>query len=200
MQKAFFILIGRSGSGKSTQVELIKMYLLENNMSDSFLSVSTGSGFRSLAESDNYTAKLVVNYLNGGRLCPESLAVWNWSNTFIHSLKENDTVLLDGAPRKLLESYVLESAVKFYGYKDVIVVYLETDTNVVEDRLIKRGRDDDTKSGAIEEKMDWFDRDVLPVVEYYQSNSFYKVLEIDGNQAIEEVTKDIIKKFEKCQQ
>ena len=48
MDKKFFILIGRSGSGKGTQAELLKTYLNNQGVQD-IKYLTTGKSFRSFS-------------------------------------------------------------------------------------------------------------------------------------------------------
>lgn len=194
MEKTFYIFIGKSGSGKGTQSELLKAYLeKEKNIKD-IAHITTGKSFRSFSLQDNYSAKRVKETIDVGGLCPESFANWNLINLFVENIKENSTVLLDGSPRRIEEAKSLEETLSFYGYKNIVVVYIDVDKNWASDRLMARGRIDDMKTG-IESRLTWFDSEVLPIVEYYKSNSKYNLLTINGMQNIKDVQKEILEKL-----
>ncbi len=194
MEKRFFIFIGRSGSGKGTQAALLKA-LLESKYSNPVRHITTGGGFRDFINSDNHAAKLARKVNEQGGLQPEFLAVWNWANIFITTLQGDETIILDGAPRKLFEANILHSAISFFGYTNPIVIYLDVSETVSRDHLVKRGRDDDTE-GQITGRMGWFETDVLPALESYRNDPRYRVLHINGEKTIEEVHKEIVEKLE----
>ena len=54
-----------------------------------------------------------------------------------------------------------------------------------------RKRADDTEE-AIKKRVEWYDRDVMPAVEFFRKNSYYNMHEINGEQLIENVSADII--------
>lgn len=196
MQKEFFILIGKSGSGKGTQSELLKDYLIEEKNINDVVYITTGKSFRKFSEQDNFSAKIVKNIIDKGGLCPESFATWNVINLFVDSLNENSTVLLDGSPRRIEEAHRLEETLDFYGYKNIVVLYIDVDNTWATDKLTSRGRADDMKTG-IESRLSWFDSGVLPIVEYYKSNTKYNFLTINGMQSVEDVQKEILEKLDK---
>lgn len=194
MQKQFFILLGRSGSGKGTQAELLKT-LLESKQSNPVLHVTTGGGFRDFIASNTYAASLARDVDEKGVLQPEFLAVWVWSSIFISTLKGDETIILDGAPRKPFEATILHSAITFFNYKNPIVLYLDVSESGSRDHLSKRGREDDLQESQVSGRMEWFETGVLPALEIYRNDPRYTVLHINGNQSIDEVYKEIVEKL-----
>lgn len=208
MQKEFFIFIGRSGSGKGTQAELLLKYLQDKfdtysaNSNTDFKSevkhFTTGGNFRDfLLKEENYSALKSKEIVNEGKLMPEFLAVWNWSNIFIDNLKENDTVLLDGAPRKMNEVEALDTAIKFYDYKKVSIIYIDVSETWAKERLFERGREDDQNEEEVNRKMNWFLEDVLPCIDFYKNTATnYNFVHVNGEDSIEDIHKNIVKKIE----
>ncbi len=193
MEKKFFILIGRSGSGKGTQAKLLQDYLKDKG-AESVLHITTGGGFRNFIEEENYTA-ILSKYVNDkGLLQPEFLAIWNWSSIFINNLREEDSVILDGAPRKTYEVPALHSAINFYGFSKPIVIYIDVSEGVSKERLLERGRGDD-KEEEIARRMDWFDVDVLSVIDSYKNDQRYDFVHVNGEKSVIEVHDQIIEKL-----
>lgn len=194
MEKKFIILLGRSGSGKGTQALLLKT-ALENKGYEKVVHITTGGGFREFMESGSFIANLAkeVNYIGG--LQPEFLAVWNWSNIFINTLKGNETVILDGAPRKPFEAGILHSVVEFTKYHNPLVIYLDVSENGSREHLAKRGREDDKNENNVTIRMNWFETDVLQTLDVYNNDPRYTVLHINGNQTIDEVHQEIMEKL-----
>lgn len=205
-EKEFYIIMGRSGCGKGTQAELLKADL-ESRDNTRTLHVTTGGNFREFIKRDNHTASGTKEILNTGGLMPEFLAIWNWSNIFIDRLTGEESVILDGAPRKLIEVDALESAINFYNYKKVTVIYLNVSKDWAISRLEGRGREDDNKKEEQERKMSWFQSDVLPCINLYKNKSEkskegekvgninYNFVEVNGEQNIEEVQAELILKL-----
>lgn len=196
--KKFFIILGRSGSGKGTQALLLKKVLEEKGV-ENITHITTGGAFREFIQSDNYVANLAREVKDAGGLQPEFLAVWNWSNIFITSFKGQETVILDGAPRKPFEVSVLHSAISFLGYEKPVVIYLDVTESKAREHVATRGRDDDRDEANVTNRMSWFETDVLPTLEVYLQDPRYTVLHINGNQSIDEVQKEIMTKLEALQ-
>jgi adenylate kinase family enzyme len=142
MDKQFFILLGRSGSGKGTQAALLKT-LLEQKHGRQVTHITTGGGFRDFIAQDKYASHLAKAINDTGGLQPEFLAVWNWSNIFINTLQGEESVILDGAPRKPFEATILHSAIEFFKYRNPVVIYLDVSESGSREHLAKRGREDD---------------------------------------------------------
>lgn len=194
MQKQFFIIVGRSGCGKGTQAELLKK-VLEERGTEKVLHVTTGGGFREFITSDSYIAGLSRKVNEEGALQPEFLAVWNWANIFIKTLKGGETIILDGAPRKPFEVHVLHSFITFLGYGRPTVIYLNVSEGWARERLLGRGRDDDKNIAEIDRRLGWFETEVLPTLEVYRNDPRYDLVHINGEQTIEEVHKEVLDKL-----
>ncbi len=194
-QKKFFIIIGRSGCGKGTQAQLLKE-VLEKKGTEKVLHFTTGGGFRKFSESGSYSSKLSKEIENSGKLSPEFLAVWNWSNIFIENLTGGESVILDGAPRRIMEIEPLHSAIHFYGFTGhATVIYLDVTENFALARIVERNREDDNTTEKAKRKMDWFEKDILPVLDVYSRDPRYTFIHVKGEQSIEEVHKEILEKL-----
>jgi adenylate kinase family enzyme len=195
MQKKFYIIIGRSGCGKGTQAELLKK-VLEEKGAPKVLHVTTGGGFRKFGESGTYSANLSKDITHTGGLSPEFLAVWNWSNIFIENVTGEETIILDGAPRRVMEVEPLHSAIHFYGFSNhATVIYLDVSENFALARIAERNREDDNTLENAKRKMTWFEEDILPILDVYSHDPRYTFIHIKGEQAIDAVHKDILEKL-----
>ncbi len=194
MQKRFYIILGRSGCGKGTQAELLQKKLIGDNGGE-VLHVTTGGGFRQFIQSDSYIAKLSREVNEQGRLQPEFLAVWNWANIFINTLKGEETIILDGAPRKPFEVHVLHSFITFLGYERPTVIYLNVSEGWARERLLGRGREDDKSTVEVDRRLGWFETEVLPTLDVYRHDPRYDLIHVNGEQTIEEVHAEIVSKL-----
>ncbi len=194
MEKEFYIIFGRSGSGKGTQAELLKKHLEEQGHAN-VLYVTTGGGFREFIAGSSYAAQISREITNKGGLNPSFLAIWNWSNIFIKHLSGSETVILDGAPRRVEEVAPLQNAAEFFGYNRTRVIYLDVSETWATDKLISRGREDDNESAEQHRKMKWFNEDMLPCIEFYKNNPACTYIHINGEQSIEEVHEEVVNKL-----
>ncbi len=187
-----FIFIGRSGCGKGTQVELLKKYLEEKDSGCPVVQIETGGRFRSFIDGGSYAGNLSKEIMEKGGLQPEFLAVLMWSEEMIGKMKGNEHLLIDGAPRRLREAMVLDTALRFFKKERPIVVYLNVSNEWSKERLRGRGRKDDISEEEVKKRLTWFDAEVKPAIDWFRGEPTYKVVDINGEQTIEEVHKDII--------
>lgn len=193
------IFIGRSGSGKGTQAEMLKDYF-EKKGAESVYHLESGAHFREfIKESDTYAARLARKINEEGELQPQFLSAWVWSRALVDNLQENTHLIIDGTPRRLDEAKVLDTAFDFFNRKRLVVVNLEVSRGESVKRLQSRGRMDDADMENILEKLSWFETDVVPVVEHYRESEGYNFIEIDGMLSVEDIHKEIVGKIEKLE-
>lgn len=188
-----FIFIGRSGCGKGTQAALLEARIKEQDIKTHIIHLETGALFREFFKGSSYSHKLAHDVYKGGGLQPEFLTVHLWSNFFVKYMKEGVHLIIDGTPRKLHEAHILDTALTFYGRPKPYVIYLNVSREWAEKRLSARHREDDTKKD-IKSRLDWFDTDVVPALEFYKKNEDYEFVEIDGDRDIEVVHDEILRR------
>ncbi len=193
MKKETVIFIGRSGCGKGTQSALLKTYLEKNDeQNKEVFYLETGARFREFIKDDGFTNELSNEMYKSGDRQPDFLAIHIWSHLFIKSLTGDKHIIIDGTPRSLIEAKALDSAIKFYDRNKTAVVYLNVSKELSIDRMHGRGRMDDKSDEMIKKRFEWFDKDVLPAIEYYRNNPDYNFMEIDGGIPVDDIFKEII--------
>jgi adenylate kinase len=189
-QKPLIIaFLGKSGSGKGTQVELLKDKLgLEY--------IGSGNLLRARKQEQDFTGNKIASIIDDGGIVPSPIIFELWMRE-LEKIKDNGPIkgiLIDGSPRKYLEALLLEEAIAWYDWADNFkVLYLDVSDEEIMDRLSKRGRIDDTEEG-IRKRMEWFNDDVRPVIDFYKNNN--RLIEINGEQSVEEVYAEILNKLE----
>lgn len=188
VQKQFYIVIGKSGSGKGTQAELLRSYLSDKGHA-SVKHLTTGGALRDfVSKNQNLSVKLMDSIMMQGKSLPDFIAIWNWNNIFINNLNVDDTIILDGAPRKSSEAKILDEAIAYYGYDKVTVIYIDVTDSWAIERLSGRGRPDDSSIEKVKNKMEWFASDVLGVIDWYKNiNTKVKFIHVNGEKSIDEV-------------
>src|SRR3989344_6310592 len=191
------IFIGRSGCGKGTQAELLKDRIYElDDKKRQILYIETGAHFRDFIRLAGYSSKLSNEIYKNDERQPDFLACYMWSTMLVEELDENMHLVFDGAPRSHVEAALLTTALKFYKREKPTVVFLKVGTKWAEERLLSRSRQDDKALSKITKRMDWFEEDTWPAIEYFKTNSLYRFIEVNGEQAIEKVHSDIIAAYE----
>lgn len=188
MKKKAIIFIGASGAGKGTQAKILKEKILEKR--EKLLYINTGDCVRELFKKETLTSKNSLELVREGKLFPEFLAIFLWSSKIIEEYNIKKFLILDGAPRTLPEAKILEESLKFYKIKNPTIIYLKNDLSILKERMLERKRMDD-KNKVIEIRLNWFEKKVLPILEYYSNNYYYQYHEINGEKKIEEISKEI---------
>lgn len=189
-----FIFFGPSGSGKGTQAKLLIDKIKEKDSSKPVLYVETGQKLRDFATEASFAAREAKNIMESGGLLPEFLPIWIWTEYFIRHVAGDEHLVLDGLSRRAHEAPILDSAMKFYKRENPFVISIDLPREVAADRLRNRKRSDDTNLD-IEKRLDWYDENVLPAIEYFKRNSYYRFISIDGNQSVEVVHQEILNKI-----
>ena len=196
MNPQTIIFIGRSGCGKGTQAKLVEKYIKENDTMGRALDyVEIGAGLREFLKGESYTSKLTKEiYLRSDRQS-DYIAIWMWSHQLIEKMTGEEHIIIDGTPRLLTQALVLSDAFNFYE-RPLNVIYVNISREVAVARLMHRGRSDDSLI-QINKRLDWFDTDVVPAIEYFQKRALENpaicnFIEVSGEQEIEKVHADIL--------
>lgn len=186
------IFIGPQGSGKGTQIERLDQVLKAKDPTGRVVDIQTGRRFRAMAASgEGYTEQHIQKTLNTGILQPLFLSTVLWGDAMRTHVDDACHLLIDGFPRVIDEARVLESALAFYRRDQVDIINLDTPEAVVRERMAARARPDDTGE-SIEERLKWYRKETLPVVEYYRQRPDTTVHDLDGTLSIEEVHRQIL--------
>ena len=186
------IFMGKSGCGKGTQVELYKSKLEEISGLKT-LHIETGSLLRDMAKGDSYSAQMVKSVMSAGGLMPESIVICLWTNYLINNFSGKENLVFDGTSRRLFEAEILDRTLKFYDIPKYKVVYINVSNEWATERLLGRGRKDDTRE-VIESRLSWFDKDTIPSVNFFKNNKNCDFIDVNGEQTIEQVHDELMKK------
>lgn len=185
----FLILLGKSGSGKGTQAELLQKY-------SRFERVSSGVLLRKRAQKKDFVGKHIKQIMARGGLAPTPLVFHMWLHELekIRKKKNSKGVILEGSPRKLYEAWMLQEALEFYGWGEMKAVHLNISDKEAFKRLLLRARPDD-KVQAVKERLKWFRTEVKPVIAFYKRQGL--LVEVDGERSIKTIHKDMVRKLER---
>jgi adenylate kinase len=197
MLKKTIIFIGASGSGKGTQVELVKQELKKRDSETPIFYLQTGQLFREFIKGDTFAAREAKAEVERGELLPGFVAMWMWSDTFMKNLTGGEHLILDGSPRTTDEVHHLDIAMRFFRREQPSVIYINVSNKWSTERLLERakkeGRTDDQAEG-IKKRLGWFERDVVPAIDLYRRDRQYDFFEINGERSVEDVHADIMAK------
>jgi adenylate kinase len=211
------VIFGPQGSGKGTQAErLAEKFAAEHIDMGKFLrevaALPTPLG-REVWQIQNVTKTLVP-----ARILEEVFTIK------LNSLPREKSIVFDGFPRNADQTQYFEKAMSEFGRHTDAAILINLSEEESLKRISKRwicakckkvfimGRDvqsekekcdvcggeiiqrtDDTKEG-VAKRLRVFREETLPVVEYYKEQD--KLIEINGDQSMEKVFEDILKKLE----
>ncbi|MFA6006737.1 MAG: nucleoside monophosphate kinase [Candidatus Paceibacterota bacterium] len=194
MQLKTVIFMGRSGSGKGTQAKLLvdELVLKGVNVND-IMNVSSGELFRAFAKDGGYTQDKIRAVMAAGNRVPDFLAVRLWGNWLVQTYRPSLNIILDGTPRSHAEARMLENALVFYERNPIEIVNIKVSNEWSIERLSARKRLDDSSLDTIKHRLAFYEDDVLEAIDYYRGSPKVRFSEINGEQTIEEVHKDVSK-------
>ncbi len=190
MNSRAVVFFGRSGCGKGTQAKLLAKYF--ESQGREVIYVETGSTFREITKQDNLLGKNVNNILSNGFLIPVFLPIWIWTGIIVQKFTGNQDMIFDGVCRRKEESVALDSLFDFYKIDNPNIILMNVSKDWSYTRMMERKRADDTPE-KIQNRLDWYEKDVIPSVDHFRNRSEYNFIEINGEQSIEKVHEDIIK-------
>ncbi|MFP4616763.1 MAG: adenylate kinase family protein [Candidatus Paceibacterota bacterium] len=188
-----FSFFGRSGAGKGIQSGKMKEYLNERYPEKKTLYIETGQLFRDFIKNNqSYSRDIVKSVLDEGGLLPAFLPIWMWSEFLVKKFSGDENLIFDGVARRYVEAPVFEEALAFYNCSKPFIVYIDVSPECAMERLKKRGRHDDVEE-KIQERLDWYEENVMPAIDFFRESKNVRFVSINGDQSPENVHKDIVK-------
>ncbi|MFT3786597.1 MAG: nucleoside monophosphate kinase [Tepidisphaeraceae bacterium] len=187
MRYKSILLFGAPGSGKGTQGKILGAV-------PGFYHSATGDIFRTL-DLQSEIGRTFWEYASKGKLVPDELTIRVWRQ-FIQGVElinqfhpETEFLVLDGIPRNLQQAKLLEETIEV-----VKIVHLVADLQKMTERLrrraLKENRFDDANDETIKRRMEVYERDTRPVLDYYPAD---KIVRIDATMSQIRVLSEIIK-------
>ena len=205
------ILFGTPGSGKGTQSEQLKKEL-------GLVHISTGDLFRHHLGENTLLGQEARVYINRGDLVPDEVTI-NMVRDRLLDLNSANGIIFDGFPRTYLQAEALDNLLQEMDEHIHCVLHIQVSHDEIVRRLSGRmvcgkcqktfhkefnpfitcptdecegeylyQRDDD-KPETIRARLETYDRQTAPLINYYRHLGLLKV--ISGEQPIEKVTQDV---------
>lgn len=169
------IFFGIAGSGKGTQAETLGKRL-------KCTVLSSGELLRQNANNRQIKAKIDAGDLVGDELL---LPLLDKELT----KRGSSEFILDGTPRNVNQARWLVDKIKQSQVKLTAIIHINLSKETALARLRLRGRHDDDEE-AIDSRFKFYENSVVPAMKYFKDQGF-AIHEVDGNQPIEEVAKQI---------
>ncbi|MBF4552914.1 adenylate kinase [Corynebacterium suicordis] len=169
------VLLGPPGAGKGTQAALLSDSLKIPH-------ISTGDLFRANISNGTDLGKQAQEYMDAGNLVPTEVT----AKMVQDRLNQDDAqegFLLDGFPRTIEQAELLEEMLKKDGHSlDAVVNYVVSEDVVVE-RMLARGRNDDNED-TIRTRLEVYRDETAPLIDHYQDI----LVNIDAEGTVEDIS------------
>jgi adenylate kinase len=152
------LLIGPPGAGKGTQAAVLGERLGVPH-------ISTGDLFRAHVGDETALGLEVKRYLDSGQLVPDEITDEMVRERLAHSDCESG-FLLDGYPRNLAQAQQLQGMLCELDCEIDVVLELDVPEDELVERLLSRGREDDTET-VIRDRQQVYRDETAPLLEYY---------------------------------
>jgi adenylate kinase len=170
------VFMGVAGAGKSVQGKLLADDL-------GYRWLSTGEFLRM-----HISGKRRQEMLEGKLLDDDEII--SILNSFLATLAPNEACILDGFPRTITQSKWLLDQHDTGKIHVSAIIHLKASKDVVKQRLLARGRPDDTEE-AINKRFEEYENSTLPIVEWFKGDKI-PVYEVNGERQVEEIHKEIL--------
>ncbi len=174
------IFLGPPGAGKGTQAKTLAHHC-------DIPHISTGDILRQALKDQTPLGVKAQNYMDRGELVPDQLV----EEMVEERLCKPDTKsgwILDGFPRTVKQAAFLGELLQKLEQQGEKVVNLDVPDDIVVDRLLQRGRADDTEE-VIRRRLEVYRSETAPLIDYYGDR--HQLITVNGNQPLEEVTADL---------
>ena len=199
------VLLGAPGAGKGTQAQrLVADYGVAH--------ISTGDLLRAAVKAQSELGVAAKKYMDAGELVPDQLVI----DLVKERLAADDAqkgFILDGFPRNTTQAVTLDTELAAMGRELDGALLVDVPAEVIIDRLSSRrtcrdcgytaGPDttvcpscagemyqrDDDEPETIKNRLDVYEKNTSPLVEYYRGQGILKV--VDGNRDIDLVYTDV---------
>ena len=199
------VLLGAPGAGKGTQAQkLVEEFGVAH--------ISTGDLLRAAVKAGTKLGVKAKEYMDAGQLVPDKLVV----DLVKERLAADDAkkgFILDGFPRNTAQAVTLDSALADMGFSLDAALLVDVKAEVIVERLSSRrtcrdcgytapaGVDvcpscggemyqrDDDKPETIQNRLNVYESQTAPLVEYYKGKGLLKV--VDGDRPVDDVYADV---------
>ena len=208
----FLVLLGPPGVGKGTQAKILSKHT-------GLAHVSSGDLFRENLKKQTDLGKLAQSYMSKGELVPDDVTIAMVRERLGQPDCETGAIL-DGFPRTPSQADALETMLKDFNGQVDAVPFITAAEDVLVERLgarwtcrasghIFNGKSnppkkagicdidgselyqrDDDKAETVKRRIQVYLEQTSPLISYYRDHG--KLIEIDGMQAIEQVTNALV--------
>jgi adenylate kinase len=169
------LLFGAPGSGKGTQGKIVGSI-------PGFYHSATGDIFRSL-DLTSEMGRVFWEYAGQGKLVPDELTIKLW-HQYIRGMQminqfhpDSEILVLDGIPRNVHQARLLDTTIDVVKVVHLVCSDLNKMVERLRRRALRENRFDDASDKVIRKRLETYDRDTKPVLQYYPKE---KIVEVES--------------------
>jgi adenylate kinase len=167
------LLFGPPGAGKGTQGKVLGTV-------PGFYHLSCGDVFRSLTI-ESALGRVFLEFSGRGELVPDAYTIRLWREALEGRRKSGqfqphrDTLVLDGLPRNVTQAKMLANSIEVKAVFNLVCPDREKLVARLQRRAIRENRLDDANLEVIRRRLDTYERETKPVLEFYGSQLVHDV-------------------------
>ncbi|NJL01188.1 MAG: adenylate kinase [Spirulinaceae cyanobacterium RM2_2_10] len=173
------IFLGPPGAGKGTQAKIL-------SQKEEIPHISTGEILRAAKEQGTPLGQQAKSYMERGELVPDRLML-DLIRERLSRPDAHEGWILDGFPRNVEQASFLEALLKDLGQSADAAINLDVPDHVILERLLERGRDDDTAE-TVRRRLEVYREQTAPVIDFYRDRGLHLV---NGDRPPETITADL---------
>ena len=167
------LLFGAPGSGKGTQGKIIGTI-------PGFYHSATGDIFRSL-DLQSEMGRVFWEYAGKGKLVPDEISIRLWKQ-YLRGLElinqfhpKSEILVLDGIPRNLEQAQLLDDTIEVVKVIHLVCSDMSKMVERLRRRALKENRFDDASDEVIGRRLETYERETRPVLNYYPPDRIVRV-------------------------
>jgi adenylate kinase len=173
MRYKAILLFGAPGSGKGTQGKILGTI-------PGFYHSATGNIFRSL-DLQSEMGRVFWEYAGKGKLVPDEITIRLWRQ-YIQGMEminqfhpDSEILVLDGIPRNIKQAQLLEDTIEVVKVIHLVCSDLSKMVERLRRRALRENRFDDASDDVIRRRLEVYDRDTKPLLNYYPADRIVRV-------------------------
>ena len=172
------LMIGAPGAGKGTQAVRVAEHFGVTH-------ISSGDLLRDHVQRETSIGRTAKEYIERGDLVPDAV-VLDMLRKPVVAANEAGGYVLDGFPRTVAQAEVAYGTARDLGVSVQVACYLDVARDILVSRMLARGRGVEDSREVIERRLDVYDEQTVPLIDYYRDRE--RLVTVNGDAPVEQVT------------